>query len=439
MKTVILVITLCLSSLYADYTNISISDYVNIVATQNKINIATDNYIKKDFNFYINKPIGGSTNLKVLRELLDSNGYTLVRKSKNYYVIKNKKNLLINKIKIYNIKYADTKKLKEKMDLILKGYFKNTKKIKTSQSKKNFTPMQERKDTDNNSNITTTETEQKIDYSINALNNKSIAVTYKDNFVPQVVSSIIRSVDIPRKRINVKMKIYEVSTNALKEFSNKLTLEMQAGGLKIGGSSSSTDGVVDLGLKYANGATNAITSFNLGTVLTALEKQGKAKVTSQPNIYLYEGHSSKLVEGKTFPVQQDSTTVSNNNTTTSTTYIDKNTGLTLDIKFNEFRSGMINMSLKLDISSVENYDPKDKQLITTKRSLQTDMIIDPGELVNMAGLTSAVHSKSEGGIPLLMDIPIIGKLFTFKKNIDDKNILIIELMAELVNEKSKNI
>ena len=435
MKIVILALILCLSNLYADYTNMSISDYVNIVATQNKINIATDNYIKKDFNFYINKPIGGSTNLKVLRELLDSNGYVLIRKSKNYYVIKNKKNLLINKIKIYNIKYADTKNLKQKIDLILKGYFKNIKKTKTSRNKKNFTPLQERKNSDNNSNITTTETQQIVDYSINALNNKTIAVTYKDNFVPQVVSSIIRSVDVPPKRINVKMKIYEVSTNALKEFSNKLTLDMQAGGLKLGKSTSSTTGVLDLGLKYANGATNAITSFNLGSILTALEKKGKAKITSQPNIYLYEGHSSKLIEGKTFPIQQNSTSVINNNTTTSTSYVDKNTGLTLEIKFNEFRSGMINMSLKLDISSVQNYNPKDKQLITTKRSLQTDMIINPGELINMAGLTSAVHSKSQGGIPLLMDIPIIGKLFTFKKNIDDKNILIIELMAELVKNK----
>jgi len=434
MKRIILIVILLISSAYADYTDMSINDYVNIVATQNKINIATDNIIKKDFNFYINKPIGGKTNIRVLREMLDSNGYVLLRKSKNYYVIKNKKNLLINKIKIFKIKYADTKKLKLKIDSILKGYFKNIKKVKTSQATKKFTPLQERNNKDNNSKVTTTETEQKMDYSVNALNNKFLAITYKDRFVPKVVQSIIDSIDIAPKRINVKMKIYEVSTNALKEFSNKLTTDMQAGGLKLGKSASASDGILDLSLSYAN-AVNPITRFSIGSILTALQKEGKAKVKSQPNIYLYEGHSSKLVEGKSFPVQQQNTTVTNNNTTTSKSFVNKDTGLTLNIKFNEFRSGMINMSLNLNINLVENYDVKDKQLITKKRSLETEMIIAPGEMVNMAGLTSIVQSKSNGGIPILMDIPIIGKLFTFKKDIDDKNILIIELIANLVENK----
>lgn len=407
-----------------------IEDFINVVATQNKINIATDKSIRSTFNFYINRKIKGQVNINVLQEILNAHGYALVKKSNDYYIIKSKEDLLINKIKMYQIKFADTKKVTQKIDFILKGYFKNIKRIKTSNNVKNFTPLQERKPGSNNSNMTTKEIEKKINYSIIELDNKSIAVTYKDEFVPVVAQSVIKQMDKPPARINVHVKIYEVSTSALKEFSNKITMEMEAGGLKIGQSSSILDGALDLGLSYNN--TEKVTKFNLGAILKALEKQGKAKVTSEPNIYLYEGHSSKLVEGKSFPIQSQTTTITNNNTTTSSSFVDKDTGLILEIKFNEYRAGLINMTMSLNVDQVENYDPQDKQLITRKRSLRTDMIINPGETINMAGLTSSTDSKTTGGIPILMDIPIIGKLFTFKKNINDKNVLVIELRANMV-------
>jgi len=432
MKKLIIVFLLLLNSVYADYTNISIQDYINIVATQNKINIATDKSIRSTFNFYINKEISGNVNIHVLQDILNAHGYVLVKESDDYFIIKSKEDLLINKMKIYQIRFADTKKIKEKIDFILKGYFKNIKRVKTSSNVRKFTPMQERKPGANNSNMTTKEIEKKINYAIIDLNNKSIAVTYKDKFVPIVAKSIIEEMDIPPARINVKLKIYEVSTTALKEFSNKITMEMKAGGLNIGKSISGLDGALDLGIGYDNSGAK-ITKFNLSAILTALQKKGKATIVSQPNIYLYEGHSSKLVEGKTFPVKSESTTVSNNSTTTSASYVDKDTGLILDIKFNEFRAGLINMTMSLNIDQVQDYDAQAKQLITKKRSLKTDMIISPGETINMAGLTSSTNSKSNGGIPLLMDIPIIGKLFTFKKDINDKNILLIELTANLVN------
>ena len=208
MKRIVIAIFLVMmNNLFADYTDMKIQDYINIVATQNKINIATDKSIEKNFNFYINRSIKGQTNINVLKELLDANGYVLMKKNDNYYIIKNKEDLLINKIQIYKLNYADTKKVKTQVEQILKGYFKNIKRVKTSQGTKNFTPMQERKAGAGNSSIKTTETEERVEYSINVLDNKSIAVTYKDEFVPSVVDKIIASMDVPPVRIRVKLKI----------------------------------------------------------------------------------------------------------------------------------------------------------------------------------------------------------------------------------------
>ncbi len=441
MIRAILAISLTISILYADYTAMKIDDYVNIVATQNKINIATDKKIEKDFDFYINRPIKESVSINVLNELLESNGYALIKKSDNYYIIKAKKDLLINKIKIFKIKYADTQKIKEQAKKILKGYFKNIKSTKTSGNAKVLNAYEERNTQDNKTKMKTTITEEKINYSINILDNKSLAVTYKDEFVPSVMSKIIKAMDHPLTRIKVEVKISEVNSDALKEFSTDLDFSAQTAGMKIAASSNSKDGNVKSGLSYSSD-DKELSTFNLSAAIHALEKTGQAKIKSNPVVFLYEGHSALLNNGKSFPIAYDNTVVNNNSTTTSTQYKDKNTGLTINLTFEQYRSGMIYLKMDLDISLVEDYDANDRQLITINRKLQNQMIIEPNKEIDMAGLTQSVESESNGGIPLLQDIPWIGTLFKFEKSTKEDRVLVIQIKASIVDnpsDKFKNI
>ena len=436
MKTILLVTVLILLNniaLLADYTQMKISDYVNIVATQNRINIATDNYIDKNFDFYINKPIGGSTNLKVLRDLLDANGYTLVRKSPTYYIIKNKKDLLINKIKIYNVKYADTNKIKDKCNKILIGYYKNIKTTITKSKDKKFTPMQPQSLGANTTSMHVQEEQTRINYSITVLDSKTIALNYKDRFVPRIVQTVINSMDHKPKIIRVTCKIYEVSTTALKNLGAELSMNGSLG-IKINDFSTSTqNGIVKLDAGIGANTHN-LNTLGINAVITALEKNGDAHLESEPSLLLYEGKSSILTQGKTFPIQQQNTQVSNTASTSTTTYTQQDTGLTLSISFNQFRTGLIYLDFKLNILGVDNYDTQSKQLITFKRQLINQMIITPGQQIDIAGLNTHNKSKNKGGIPLLKDIPVIGKLFQFSNKNKEDTMLIIQLKAEMVKK-----
>ncbi|MBU1658340.1 hypothetical protein KKG72_04720 [bacterium] len=429
----IIITALIICNLFADYNNLKIQDYVNIVSIQNDINIATDKNIEKEFNFYINKEIDKQVSIEVLQELLDSNGFILQKKSNNYYIIKSKEDLLINKIEIFNIKFADTKQIKENTEEILKGYFRNIKTIKMKNHKQEITPFEERKSGANNSTTQVEETEERINYAITVLDNKTISVTYKDEFVPQVMRSIIDSMDFKPTRIRVKVKIYEVSTDALKEYSTDLGLSGQIGTATLGGSTSSSSGIINLGAIDAS-LTIPENTFSLSAAITALEKKGKAKITAEPSVLLYEGKSSKLIEGKTYPIRTDTTQVSNTNTTTSSSYINKETGLILDINFSQFRTGMIYLKLNLNINDVENYDPGQNQIITIKRELTNELIIKPGDKVDLAGLNRKTDSIIKGGIPFLRDIPYLGVLFSFKKEKNDENMLVLQLSADIVQD-----
>ena len=428
LKQILFIVAISGALLRADYLNMPIQDFVNIVAAQNQINIATDKKIEKEFSFFVNKKITGDTNIKVLGEILESNGYLLHRENKNFYIIKSKEKILINKIDIYDIQHGDTQKIKEQADLILKSYYKNVKKTKTITEEKKFTPMQER---EQEGNIEIKETEEKQDYAINIIDNKSIAVTYKDDFVPVVIKKIIEKADKKPVRLKINAKIYEVNANDLKEFGSEYGINAQIGDYAIGANIAPQSGSIGLRARESN------TPLDITAMITALEQKGSAKIKSAPSIFVYEGKKARLVDGKTYPLQNESTTVQNQNTTSTSTISYQDTGMIFDIEFDQFRAGMIYLKMDLSITNVDNFDDKKNQIIISKRQLQEDLLIKPDTLIHLAGLTREEKTELKGGIPVLKDIPLIGGMFEFEKSTKNENMIMILLKAEILDEKKE--
>ena len=413
-------------------------DFVNIVATQNKINIATDKSIEKKFHFFVNKNINEAVSIEVLSQLLDENGYALNKQNNDFYIIKSKDDMLINKIKIYRVKYVDTQKLKEKVDEILKGYFKDVKTVKNGMdNKKVLTPMSPAVPADNNVNVNESKIEEKFNYTVNVLDKKSIAVTYKDLFVPDVVKDIVQDMDKEPIRIKVTAKIYEVNTNALKQFSSKLSAQIQGGGLSLSGTTNSTSGDISSGLAY--NSSDKSTGMNLGLAINALESQGSAKLLSEPSLFLYEDTDANITNGHTYPVAQNNTITSNNVTTTSTTYQNINTGLTMSLNFKEYKNDFIYLDMNLMITSVDNYNTTIQQIITSQKTLSDKLMIKPDAINYLGGIIIKNINKSNGGIPLLQDLPYVGGLFKFKNDTSEEDTLIIELTASIVSSADKEI
>jgi len=63
---------------------------------------------------------------------------------------------------------------------------------------------------------------------------------------------------------------------------------------------------------------------------------------------------------------------------------------------------------------------------------QTRLLLDDGETMVIGGLTLSEVERSETGIPLLMDIPVIGALFRTTKTSEKKQDLIILVTPHIV-------
>ena len=427
-----IVVILCLIiSLYADYDQIKIRDFINIVATQNHINIVINKDIDVNFDFYINSPIEKDINIEVLRDVLLNNGYVLIKKN-DYYFVTNKEEMLINKIEIYHLDYADTKVAAKHIEKILNSYYESLKIIKSTSNKKQLTPLDENKNRDHQQ-TEETQVKEKFNFSVTPLDNKSIAVSYKDSFVPDVVLKILRSIDVERKRILIRAKIYEVNTNALKELGSQFGLFQSDENFHI---NANTHNLI-VAKKVVQTVTDQATTINsfplsITGVIKALEQNGDAKITAQPKILIYEGGTAYLNAGKSYPISTESTTVQNNQTTSTKNYKNVDTGVTLSLQFKEFRAGNIFLKFDLKIDNVEKYETQDNQIITTKRELRSDLKFKPGREIDLAGLAREVKSNSISGIPLLKDIPWLGRLFQIETNETDSSMIVIQLQADLI-------
>jgi type II secretory pathway component GspD/PulD (secretin) len=67
------------------------------------------------------------------------------------------------------------------------------------------------------------------------------------------------------------------------------------------------------------------------------------------------------------------------------------------------------------------------------------VVVDSGETVVMGGLITSMTSKHTKKIPLLGDIPIIGKLFQSTSSTEVRKNLIIFVTATVLSAKGENV
>src|SRR5690606_18752498 len=71
-------------------------------------------------------------------------------------------------------------------------------------------------------------------------------------------------------------------------------------------------------------------------------------------------------------------------------------------------------------------------LITRKRALQTNVLVDDGQIIVLGGLLEDAVDDSTESVPLLGDIPILGNLFKYQRKSRTKTNLMVFLRPHIV-------
>jgi general secretion pathway protein D len=166
--------------------------------------------------------------------------------------------------------------------------------------------------------------------------------------------------------------------------------------------------------------------LGLGALAHALENSGSGKVLSIPTIITLDNEEAKLIAGKTVPFVSGSVSTAGGVNQPFTTVERKDVGLSLKVRPQISQGGTIKMSIYQEVSSVDESSKNSPTgLITNKNAIESNVLVEDGEIIALGGLTQDNLSDSFEGVPYLSSIPFLGNLFKYQTKSRNKSTLMI--------------
>jgi general secretion pathway protein D len=255
----------------------------------------------------------------------------------------------------------------------------------------------------------------------------------------QNLLQVIQKLDKRRRQVFVQAVVAEVSLDKIKD----LGLQWALFGATSAGTTASVVGTYDpqgtltqllavlAGLSQA-GVTIPTslgkTSLNFTAILHALYSNDATNVLSTPTILTSDNKEAEIFVGQNVPFITSSSTTG----TIATQSVQRqDTGITLKITPQISEGEYVKLDLYQEISSVvptvkTNATVTPVDIITTKRSAKTSVVVKDKDTVVIGGLIQDQETETVNKIPLLGDIPYLGWLFkTTHKERTKTNLLIV--------------
>jgi len=271
--------------------------------------------------------------------------------------------------------------------------------------------------------------------------------------------AVIDQLDARRAQVYIESLIVEVSATKAAELgvqwagmSGDANSSVRVGaltGFSTGGNNLINQAVAKAAagtpLPPGNGLTlGIINQAGLGALAHALESDSSTNILSMPNLITLDNEEAKIIVGQNVPfITGQYTTVASAGAAGVNpfqTVERQDIGLTLKVRPQISEGGTVRMAIYQEVSAVvDSSNPAG--LITTKRALDTNVLVDNGQIIVLGGLIDDNMQDSVEKVPGLGDIPLLGALFRYKKRTHVKTNLMVFLRPTIVrnNEESVNL
>ncbi|MBS0309360.1 MAG: type II secretion system secretin GspD [Proteobacteria bacterium] len=180
---------------------------------------------------------------------------------------------------------------------------------------------------------------------------------------------------------------------------------------------------------------NALGKLGLGAVLHALESDADTNILSTPNLLTLDNEEARIIVGQNVPfiTGQYTTAASGGAAGVNPfqTVERKDIGLSLKVKPQISEGGTVKLAIYQESSDIAS-DTNPAGIITTKRSIETNVLVDDGQIIVLGGLISDQVTDGAEKVRGLGDIPILGNLFKYQTRKRSKKNLMVFLRPVVI-------
>ena len=260
----------------------------------------------------------------------------------------------------------------------------------------------------------------------------------------------------------VESLIVEVSANKVAEFGIQWQGVLGKNGdgtVGVIGTNSGQAGANILGVTaaLASGSTTSIASaasslgkglnlalaprvngqYYLGALANFLQNSGDANVLSTPNLMTLDNEEARIIIGNNVPFVTGSYANSTGSSTVNpfTTVERKDVGLMLKVRPQISENGTVKMAIYQEVSKIDTATLSNANGPTTsKRSIESNVVVDDGNIIVIGGLLEDSYSQAEDKVPVMGDIPVVGALFRSENRSRKKTYLMVFLRPVVVRD-----
>lgn len=253
----------------------------------------------------------------------------------------------------------------------------------------------------------------------------------------KVAESIINTNDKSRGEVVVDVELLEIDTKKLQELGVLLSqysiTQSLDPSLQVGDSGAFR--VSDLEFINQGDWLVTIPSFTYDF----MKQRTEAQLLASPQLRISDGETALLHIGDQVPIPITTFNSANTiggNIVPITSFQYQDVGIKLDLEPRIHHNKEITLKLKVEVSAVTGtvggQEGVAQQPIIATRRIESNIRLKDGETNFLAGLIRTDESVTDTGIPGLMDIPVLGRIFTHKKTDVDRTDLILTLTPHII-------
>ncbi|HEY7635497.1 MAG TPA: type II and III secretion system protein, partial [Gemmatimonadales bacterium] len=180
--------------------------------------------------------------------------------------------------------------------------------------------------------------------------------------------------------------------------------------------------------------STSIGGFSLTSFLSALERTELADIQAEPVISTLDNRQADILVGEETPVRVIDASSGANGGVARANVQFKETGIRLTVTPHVTNNRQVMMQLHTERSAIQPLAAADLGYIFQKQKADNQLLVSDGETAVIGGLTVTTVNKTKSGIPLLSGLPIVGKLFSFNSETENRRDLIILVTPRITDD-----
>jgi general secretion pathway protein D len=264
------------------------------------------------------------------------------------------------------------------------------------------------------------------------------------------LESIVRQLDIRRAQVLVEAIIAEISQDKARELGVQFVAADTSGSgdrpaaltsFGTGGSNIleiATESALPGSGLTLGGLSEGSGGTDFGVLIRALASDANNNILSTPSLVTLDNEEAEIVVGQNVPFVTGS--FSSNQTGGSATnpfqtIERRDVGITLKVKPQINEGDTVKMNIEQEVSSLPSSAQTTADVVTNKRSLKTTVLVKDDQTLVLGGLIDDTVRTTDERVPLLGDIPVLGRLFQYQRTNKIKQNLMVFLHPRILREK----